>query len=600
MSFNSDALSDASSLNGYADSKWKWNNIVQQPSSKRNIFWKIGGLFLLLYDVAVVPLEIFNLPENWFLVTAMWITRFYWLMDMVVSFTTGYFRSQGSIEMRFGKVAKHYLKTWFGLDFICILCDWLVLFSGPSKHDGWRGVRLWRVVTLLRTIRLLRLAKAPEIEGYISEHIRSEKKRLVASIAKIIALLLAIAHIIACTWYGLGIHIRDEGGQSWVLQYDFGEQGIGERYAVSIHWSLAQFMGENIMELNHVGERSFAILTLLFAFVSSAIFVSSITTLMTKLQLISSAQSSQFSVLRRYLLQNAISTSLSVRVLRNAHHHFSKNSLHATEENVDLLKKISTSLQMEVRFEVYFPVIEKHPFFQRYFGVNPVGIRKVCHRALNTTHVFPGDIVFSQDETPEHPKMYFLLSGGLSYLMDGIQANRMVKGSWACEPVLWTAWIHLGTLQGTSEAVVLNLEAKAFQSIITPFPSPHAQSYGSLFIQQANSNPGRLTDLAGVDLAECLCGAFAELEDDDPKEALNAWGLRGSLKSNASGRRGSWSSALGRRGSGSSALGFRRSSRELKLSLGLPVTPWNEGSSAKEKQTILQKLGSGMFNSKHS
>lgn len=583
MSFGSDANSEASSVAGdiiplLRRFTQRLGFPVQLPSSKKNVFWKIGGLFLLLFDVAVVPMEIFKLPDNWFLETAMWIIRCYWLLDMAMCFTTGYFKSQGSIELRFFKVAKHYLQTWFLFDFACILCDWLVLLSEPRDHDGWRGLRVWRMIALLRTVRLLRLAKAPEIEGYVSEHIRNEKLRLVASIAKIIAVLLCIAHLIACAWYGLGVHIRDKGGKSWVLQYDFGDKGIGERYAVSIHWSLAQFMGENIISLDDVSERTFAILALLFAFVSSAIFVSSITTLMTKLQLIASKQSSDFAVLRRYLLQNAISTSLSVRVIRNAHHHYSKNSLHATEENVDLLKKISTSLQMEVRFEVYYPIMEKHPFFQNYFEVNPVGVRKVCHRALTTTHYFHSDVVFSQDETPENPKMYFTLSGHLSYSMDGIAVARMMKGTWACEPVLWTSWIHLGSLQAQTESSLLNLEAKTFQSIVVPFPSPHAYSYGVLFLKHCNSGKGLLTDLGGVDLEECLSGAFAELEDSenigDPSGVQNAWGARLSSASNArrtsllfgafggtsNGRRMSGSSASGRRGSFSNYSGSNRNS----------------------------------------
>lgn len=515
-------------------------------------------MVLIVYDVVVVPLDIFNLPENWFLTTARWIIRLYWLCDLWLCFTTGYIRPTGTIQMQVQRVAIHYLKTWFTLDIMCIVCDWLPLFSEPRTQDGFRGMHVSRSLTLLRVIRLARLSKAPELEAYISEHISSERFRLVASIAKIIALLLSIAHLIACAWYGLGIHLSESGRTCWVLQYDFEDKGFGERYAVSIHWSLAQMIGENIIVLSDVHERVFAIGTLVFAFISSAVFVSSITTFMTRLQLITSQQSSQFSLLRRYLLQNGISTALLVRVLRNAHHHAVKNSRHLTEDNVDLLKTMSHSLRMEVRFEVYFPVIQAHPFFSTYFSVNPVGIRKVCYSALSSSTVFLGDVVFSQDETPDKPKMYFLLSGYLAYLVDGLQVARLNKEKWACEAVLWTSWIHTGTLQATnSEASYLNVDASAFQLILSKYPSNHAYRYGIRFVEEINKSQRYITDLAGVDITPCLNDAFFR-EDEGLTEAGSV-----SSQSASSSRRPSFSFHGKNSNSGS-----RRPSLDLKGMFG--------------------------------
>ena len=57
-------------------------------------------------------------------------------------------------------------------------------------------------------------------------------------------MILAINHIIACCWYGIGSLSFD--GRSWLLRSELldadGASGsFPEAYAASIHWALTQF-----------------------------------------------------------------------------------------------------------------------------------------------------------------------------------------------------------------------------------------------------------------------------------------------------------------------------------------------------------------------
>lgn len=51
-------------------------------------------------------------------------------------------------------------------------------------------------------------------------------------------MILAINHIIACCWYGIGSLSFD--GKSWILLAEIESAGFAEAYAASIHWALTQ------------------------------------------------------------------------------------------------------------------------------------------------------------------------------------------------------------------------------------------------------------------------------------------------------------------------------------------------------------------------
>merc|ERR1711885_90729 len=99
--------------------------------------------------------------------------------------------------------------------------------------------------------------------------------------------LVAFAHFMACFWYG--VSQQSAPGASWVTRTPEMGQEISDRYAHAFHWSVAQFAGgmDEITPEN-TAERLFAIVAFLFSFVVAAWFISSLTSSMTKLNIIGS------------------------------------------------------------------------------------------------------------------------------------------------------------------------------------------------------------------------------------------------------------------------------------------------------------------------
>merc|ERR1711959_606813 len=109
----------------------------------------------------------------------------------------------------------------------------------------------------------------------------------------------------------------------------------------------------------------------MFAFVMASIFVSSITSSMTQLNIIGSHRSQQLSILRRYLHQNKISHKLAMRVQRNAQFAISEQQRTLPENQVRLFSLVSEPLRVEMHFEMYAPVFASHPFFFDYIEECP-------------------------------------------------------------------------------------------------------------------------------------------------------------------------------------------------------------------------------------
>lgn len=454
------------------------------PNSIRHICWSLVGLILILYDCVMIPLEFLALPKSTGLITVTWFVRIYWTIGIIIAFRTGFLRPQGMVEMEPRAVAKMYATTWFPLDLLVVIIDWLeaIYANDDSVSDSFRNFGVLRAV---RAIRLIRLFRAPELAGFVTEYIQSEQLNLLLQIARMIFLMLWVAHCVACVWYGIG----EAGGiNGWVRANGVNEMELAPRYIRCFHWSLSQFSGEAIFEPENDLERTFAVAVLFVFFVVAACFVSSITTSMTRLQLISSRQSSQFSVLRRYLRDHSISRKLASRIFRNAECAVAEQKRNAPESSVELLCLISAPLREELHYEIYSPTLMKHPFFMNYNHLHVAGMREICHQAITPLSLDRGEVLFQAGDVPNRAKMFFITSGILQYKREGsIGIVNVNSDGWLSEGALWTRWVHRGVVMALTDARLLALSSQKFQEVVSNFPTDNVPLYAAQFVDQLNS-----------------------------------------------------------------------------------------------------------------
>eukprot|EP00929_Paragymnodinium_shiwhaense_P038100 TRINITY_DN20193_c0_g1_i1.p1 TRINITY_DN20193_c0_g1~~TRINITY_DN20193_c0_g1_i1.p1 ORF type:complete len:1007 (+),score=246.49 TRINITY_DN20193_c0_g1_i1:164-3184(+) len=464
--------------------------------------WDVVSLILISWDMVMLPMGTFDLPKSILRDVMDWATRIFWTLDIVASFATGFLLPNGHIEMGRREVAIHYFKTWFVPDVLLVLLDWVEVTmsgaTGDSSASGSGGQslaasRIGKVSRMFRAMRVLRLVRLARLKGIINAmtfRLRSEKLVITADICKILLTVIATAHVMACMWWGIGD--SPEKG-TWAQKDGIQDYGLALQYLLALHWAIAQFNGG--MDEFRAGtfeERLYNVIAFLFAFMAASVCISGLTSSMTRLHILSSQQSRQLSVLRRYLIQTGVSDELSLRVQRNALHASVEQERLMDEESVELLNLVSEPLRKELHFEMYSPVLEVHPFFLEYTSKAPRAVSKICHSACSALLVSSGDVIFAYGEAQDAPHMYITCTGSYEYVNDKGENTTLPPGKWLAEAGLWTKWVHRGTFAATSDGRLCCLEAEVFQNIasksITPEvdPKQYAEEYLDLLNRMMN------------------------------------------------------------------------------------------------------------------
>eukprot|EP00449_Zooxanthella_nutricula_P047908 CAMPEP_0198590862 /NCGR_PEP_ID=MMETSP1462-20131121/136157_1 /TAXON_ID=1333877 /ORGANISM="Brandtodinium nutriculum, Strain RCC3387" /LENGTH=244 /DNA_ID=CAMNT_0044322411 /DNA_START=18 /DNA_END=748 /DNA_ORIENTATION=- len=213
-------------------------------------------------------------------------------------------------------------------------------------------------------------------------------------------------------------------------------------------------------------ERIFTVIVILFAMIAFSSFVSILTASMTQLQHLSSNESRQFWLLRRYLRDWGVRRAVGKKVQRYLEYAYAEQKNRVQEPEVRLLSLLSEPLRVELKHETFSHYLAGHPLFRqcseqaRAFG-----------KALSATSLASNDIIFACGEQAR--MVTFVTSGALEYCVglgpdDSPHAATLVKrehlyeGMWICEAVLWTEWHHVGDLVAVTECQVITIDAIKF------------------------------------------------------------------------------------------------------------------------------------------
>jgi len=345
--------------------------------------------------------------------------------------------NDGSVEYSFKFILKRYAKSWLPLDIVIVGSDWFDVGMEMAQDGGSSGIgdvgALARVSRVARVVRLLRLVRMQEVITNITERIQSDKTILMLQILKLLLILVAICHVTACGWWGIGDSAE---GSSWVEHWGYGDKSVGLQYITSLHWSLSQFAGGMDEFTPKSGfERLYAVFAWTFAFMTGLVMMSSLTSNLTQQYIIGGSGARQMATLKKYLNQNNIPKYLIKRLCRSAKHAVSGD---LQPDTVDLLSVVSEPLKIEMHYEMYSRLLTTHPFFIDFNNEWNQVMRRVCHSCMSMLLLDSGDVLFRRGDEPAEPKMYFVCTGTLEYLDKYGEKVILTDKQWAAEATLWT------------------------------------------------------------------------------------------------------------------------------------------------------------------
>jgi len=521
-SCSTESLGSVESLDiGYDANPWHiYGFPVLDPNSRWRILWDIFGILLVMYDTVVIPLQVFeDLPQGWFLESMQWVTRVFWTLDIILCLLTGILKPDGSIEMNPAKIARTYVWTWFGPDVLIVGCDWCEIFFPLLSFVGFARVgKVTRTFRILRMMRLMRMERVRHTHAVMLTNPiagqKSEQLIIIAGILNNLIFIIGLGHVIACLWYEIADERRQTRTDTWLDAHGFADESLALKYTTALHWSLLQFAGGTDEIVPHnTAERVFAIGAFILSFVMATVFVGRLTSSMTQLHMLSRKDLEKFQTLKQYLMKNAISTTLTMRIMHNAQHALSEKQRFMEESRVELLHIISEPLRVEVHFELYAPVLQVHPFFRCFIEACPQVMKKVCHKAMSLLAVSNGDVIFMLGEVPTPPRMFIICSGELSYHSLSGAVAYVESGQWISEATLWVnAWTHQGMLKAVSDCRLCVLDAQKFVELTEAFDFDFdVRSYARTFVKCMNSGAIDSTDLPYWEDAEEIMEAIASL-----------------------------------------------------------------------------------------
>lgn len=474
-------------------------NLILTPYSRRRATWEWIGALLLLWDMFFIPFQSFETqaqPFDNMLVRVLEMSSLiYWTADVLASLCVGFYRQDGMIEMRPLPIAKSYLMSWFLFDMVCVVTDYVLHFS-----DGMR-VR----VRLLRLVRIVKLRKRLRNTMMM---IRSNKLLIILRIAKNMAIVLILNHIIACGWHHVGSHYPFSEN-SWVTRWLFIDtnqhelRSLSYRYTTSLHWAITQ-LGVGAVEIvpTNSAERLYAVIVGIIALITSSVLFSSVTTSMLQLQELTQKEQSQDQAMRQFLRKSDISQKLQGLIWA-----FLKKSrkqdkdLGIIESDVEAIMLLPSHMVLTLRLEVYVPTIIHHPFFgQQFAEIRVGGARGKTTRDL--LGIMQGVLVKQEEDLfrtgDKATKMQFVAAGEVKYISrfdDCSEGAILEPGDWLAEQALWLRWEHVGRAVAVEVSEMFVLDAKRFQKIMVNDRS--ARVYALLFIQQLHATTGPVSDVIG-------------------------------------------------------------------------------------------------------
>mmetsp|Transcript_40203 Transcript_40203/g.92418 ORF Transcript_40203/g.92418 Transcript_40203/m.92418 type:complete len:1161 (-) Transcript_40203:139-3621(-) len=471
----------ANNVATYSTQAEKSSNLqIVHPSSQKRIIFDLLCTIVISMQVVYLPYALVWQTQvegidKWILL----LTSLFWMFDMFLHFVTGYHTSDGEVEMRLRQVVRHYLRTWFAPDFLCVATDLLNFTSAVLLSEPRTGltrvlhlVKLQRFLRAIVMLRMLHFAKA--LQDYMESQLSATWTVMMRTL-QFATLIVWLGHILACAWFALGKWAPSgQHGTRWldvVVPYTDGRYTFADvdplyQYLSAYHWAVAQItLGGVDITCTNSWERWLAIACNFFGLLFGGTLVSVLATTMVELRELNHDRESKMRRLREFLLQHGVEIGVRLRVGRQVHDRFKHHGRTLVEKDVVALSLLSITLLRELRYHLFNRFVIKHPLLHSWTLLQADSVRHLCGQGLSLQILLQDDELFTAG-TPGKA-VYVLKEGTLLYSQhpsDGLvyeeESDVLVEGAWISEASWWCYWSHVGTACAQQQCTLVTVPAE--------------------------------------------------------------------------------------------------------------------------------------------
>lgn len=447
------------------------------PESHLQLIWATFSALFIVWDLVTLPLLFFDLGEfARHLEYIALVTLAFWLADMPMHMFFAVATTAGMVETRPWVLAKRYAKTWLVLDIFIAFVDTFVLtlhfIMEADPNPLMRSTRFFRLLRFVRLVRLLRIVKLEKQAKFILGKLLSTNSLLWVKVSGYFAVMMAINHVIACCWYGVGYYTSDQG--NWMQRSNIDSESFPESYVASLHWSMTQFTSAtNPIAPNNGWERLFAIIVILMAVASFSSFVGSIGSTISSMRAARRGKILERSKLELFFTERQLPLSLFSKV-KAAVRDDDGEMMRLREEEVALIQGVPERFRVEIHKEIFMNSLLLTNIWPRWtHSEAPDFLSSVCHRVMQEHWDRCGQDTFLPRTKCQ--MVYLLQSGDAEYVDEDRKIKFIsVRGDPDLEvlslPNLWAEWVHTGRLTATSGMChYAGIDCKQFCTLATHF-----------------------------------------------------------------------------------------------------------------------------------
>ncbi|CAD8155630.1 unnamed protein product [Paramecium octaurelia] len=378
------------------------------PDDPTKLFWDILVVIALLYICIMVPYDISFKDDNQEETPTQFglglaIDLLYGI-DIIINFFSAYVDDQDELIVDKTIIIKHYLKSWFILDLVCVVpLDYILDNNQTSGYQKFAKLpKAYKMIKLVKMSRMLKFCVQKKKFGELITSFSNITQNIRVMLISLFSVIL-VSHLFSCFWYFIGT-VSSES-ETWITHY-VEDQTNFERYIMSLYWVFQTMAttGYGDISATNSTEQMIAIFIMIIGVVFFSVTIGSVSSLLTQLDTQNLKYKEKIDTLNEITKNHKIDNALYAKICKVLKQGYKNNQ----NEVVEFLHLLPQNLRTELSQAMYKNVFLGIDLFKQ----KPLRFTAYIGPLLTILRIPEGDVIYNEGDYAS--EIYFIREGSVS------------------------------------------------------------------------------------------------------------------------------------------------------------------------------------------